>query len=338
MPAFPRRRQRRTMTPEQAAEATTRITPRYSPRYLRHVRAQAASQAKRAARELVLVVPLMVAIVVVYTWRDDLPGAATPVRIAAMALLVMLGWAFARDVGRLVVPALLRRLEPSTAGTVQFLIRLAALIVIVGFALQAAGLQPQTLALGGAVTAVIAGLAGQQTLSNLMAGTVMLTAQPFRAGDRIRLQGGGLAGVVEGEVVTFGLMHTTLASGADSILVPNALVLSSAIIPLREPASVDLRARLHPEVLPSQVQAILDAKVSVPVREPPRINLEEVDTTAVMVRITATPVDDRDGAQLADQVLAAIARFTTEPPEAVHEDGGGARTTEAGVVSGGESG
>ena len=41
-------------------------------------------------------------------------------------------------------------------------------------------------------------------------------------------------------------------------MVPNNVVLSAAVVPLREPASVDLRARLRPDVKPSDVQAMLE--------------------------------------------------------------------------------
>lgn len=324
MPLLRRRKQQRPMTPEEAASAPTQITPRYSPHALRHMRLQAARQARHAARQLVLVVPLIVAILAVYNYRDDIPGPNVPIRIATTLLLIVLGWTFARDLGQLMGPTLLRRLEPSTAGTVEFLIRLATLGLAILVALRIAGLNPETLAVGGAVTAVVIGLAAQQTLANVLAGTVLLSARPFRLGDRIRLQGGGLAGTVEGEVATLGLLHTTLASGADSIMVPNSVVLSVAIIPLREPASVDLRARLQPGVKPSEVQALLDDSVQTPVRARPHIALEEVDDSEVIVRIAATPVNEADGPRLADEVLAAVEQFTREPPEPVRMgDGAG---------------
>ena len=60
--------------------------------------------------------------------------------------------------------------------------------------LRVAGIAAGTLALGGAFTAVIIGLAAQQTLGNLIAGTVLLSARPFRVGERVRLQGGPIAG------------------------------------------------------------------------------------------------------------------------------------------------
>jgi hypothetical protein len=101
-------------------------------------------------------------------------------------------------------------------------------------------------------------------------------------------------------------------------MVPNNVVLSAAVVPLREPAAVDLRARLRPNVRPSDVQALLEDAISTPVRGEPTIALEEVDSDEVVVRIQATPLADSDGPRLADEVLSAVARVT-------HEDGAPAR-------------
>jgi small conductance mechanosensitive channel len=227
-------------------------------------------------------------------------------------VLVALGWAVARDLGRAIVPSLFQRLDPATAGTIGFLIRLVFLAVAALAALRIAGLQPETLAVGGAITAVVFGLAAQQTLGNLIAGLVLISARPFKVGDRVRLQAGGLAGQLEGVVASLGLLYTTFAQGDDSIMVPNNIVLSAAVVPLREPAAVDLRARLRPDVRPSEVQDLLEAHVRTPVRSEPHIGLEEIDANEVVVRIAATPSADSDGPRLADEILAAIAPVTRE--------------------------
>jgi small conductance mechanosensitive channel len=123
-----------------------------------------------------LLLPLIVAVVLAYAYRGQLFGLDLPIRIACVVALVILGWAFAMNLGRAVGPVLLRRLEPGTASTVGFLIRLATLVITVLVALRLAGLKPGTLAVGGAITAVILGLAAQQTVGNLIAGTVLLSA------------------------------------------------------------------------------------------------------------------------------------------------------------------
>jgi hypothetical protein len=98
----------------------------------------------------------------------------------------------------------------------------------------------------------------------------------------------------------------TLAQGDDVILVPNNTVVMAAIVPLRQPGGVDLRARLRPGIKPSEVQRLIEETVQVPTRDHPQIELEEVDDDEVVMRITATPASNADGPQLADEVLAAV--------------------------------
>lgn len=279
-------------------------------RLAHRVRDQASRRARRARRQALLLLPLILGVFLAFRYRSELFGLDVEIRIACVLALVVLGWAFARDLGRALGPILLRRLDSGTAGTISFLIRLLALGLMVLLALRVGGLRPSTLAVGGAITAVVVGLAAQQTFGNLFAGTVLLSARPFRVGDLIRLQAGALAGGVEGTVTSLGLLHTTLSRGADTILVPNSVVLTAAIIPLREPTAVELRAELRPGVRPSEVQALLDEQVATPTRAEPHIALEEIDSDRVVMRIAATPKAQGDGAKLADEMLAAVGRAT----------------------------
>ena len=273
---------------------------------------QAAQRASRARMELAIVIPLIVAFLLLFHYREDVLGIDLPVRIVSAIALVILGWRLARDVGRTLAPSLFRRMDPATAGTVGFIIRLTFLVAAVLVALNIAGLEPRTLAVSGAIVAVIFGLASQQTLGNLIAGVVLISARPFKVGDRVRLQSGHLAGELEGVVASLGLLYTTFARGEDSIMVPNNVVLASAVVPLREPSAVDLRARLRPDVKPSDVQELLDEGIRTPVRSEPHIGLEEIDADEVVVRIAATPESEADGPRLADEILAAIAPVTRE--------------------------
>jgi small conductance mechanosensitive channel len=194
--------------------------------------------ARRAGWEAVLLGVLFVVVVAVYDNRTSLfglegrgssPELNTAARILTVLVLVILGWAIARNFGRALGPALFRRLDPATAGPVGFLIRLATLAVALLVALSVAGVQARTLLVGGAFTAVILGLAAQQTLGNLFAGVVLLSARPFRVGDRVRLQGGPLAGQLEGTVSSQGLLYTTFVTGESAIMVPNSVVLNVAV-------------------------------------------------------------------------------------------------------------
>jgi small-conductance mechanosensitive channel len=294
---------------------------------------------KRARLEVLVLLPLFVGVVILYDNRVSLLGkhvAAsgghdgfprvpahmelekaldTPVTVVAVLALMILGWAIARDIGRGLGPALFRRLDPATAGTVGFLIRLATVVLALLVALRVAGIEARTLALGGAFTAVIFGLAAQQTLGNLIAGTVLLSARPFRVGERVRLQGGPLAGQIEGTVSSLGLMYTTFATGDDSMMVPNSVVLNVAILPLREPDAVNLRARLRAGMSPGDLQEVLEKSLQTPLRESPRITLEELDGDEVVVRIAATPRVASQGRHLASELLAIVSRETRSRAE-----------------------
>ncbi|HEY0515496.1 MAG TPA: mechanosensitive ion channel family protein [Solirubrobacteraceae bacterium] len=290
---------------------------------------------KRARLEALVLLPLFVGVVVLYDHRVSLfgtehvtvthgvrhttktleAGIEAPMRFATVLVLVGLGWAVARDVGRGLGPPLFRRLDPATAGTVGFLIRLGTIILALIFALRIAGISTKELALGGAFTAVIFGLAAQQTLGNLIAGTVLLSARPFRVGERVRLQGGGLAGQIEGTVSSLGLLYTTFATGEDLMLVPNSVVLNVAVLPLREPEAVNLRARLRAGMTPGDLQEILEKQLQTPLRNAPRITLEELDGDEVVVRIAATPRVASEGRHLASELLSIVSRETRSRAE-----------------------
>lgn len=246
------------------------------------------------------------AVLVAFDNRQDLiPGVdQTLLRVITAVLLAISGWGLALSIGKGLIPALLRRMDPATAGTVGFMIRLTMIAVVTVVALRIAGIKAETLALGGAFTAVILGLAAQQTLGNVFAGIVLQGTRPFRVGERVRLTGGSVGGSLEGTVGSLGLFYTTLVKGGERMLIPNSVLLQLTVMPLREPDRVDLRARFATHVSPAAVQARLREKITVPTRYSPHITVEEIDPDQVVLRITATPLRPADGAQLAEQILA----------------------------------
>jgi small-conductance mechanosensitive channel len=275
-----------------------------------------AARARRSKRGALYALVLIAGVLVAFSERKTLfPGHGLEVRIATVVLLVLLGWALARSLGRGFAPMLYRRLEPGTAGTIGFLLRLMTIVIATVVALRIAGLQPSALAVGGGFTAVVVGLAAQQVLGNMLAGIVLITNRPFRVGERVRLQGGVLAGQTEGVVGTLGLFYTTLVSGADRILVPNGILIQCAVIPLREPERVEFRARFHAGTTPREVQEMLENAITVPLRYPPHIAVEELDRDDVIVRIVSTPANPSDGSKLAEEVLSGV-----RSPDGEHAD------------------
>src|SRR3984885_565482 len=205
---------------------------------------------KRAQREAAILIPLFIAVIVLYDHRTQIFGPdkphtnyshylgkhgtlTTPLQIFVAIALIFIGWAIARDFGRFAGPTFLRRMDPATAGTVGFVMRALLVVLVAIVALSVAGASFKTLLVGGGFTAVILGLAAQQTLGNGFAGMVLLSARPFRVGER-----------VEGIVSSLGLLYTTLTAGADQIMIPNSVVLAAVVVPLREPEPIDVKVRL----------------------------------------------------------------------------------------------
>lgn len=293
-------------------------------------------EAQRSLRRLPVEVLLLAAVIVGENWvRDHLhnlakwnydhrvairlghlqarhwPVGSTPFTIVAVALVLILGWLISRDLAK-VAPAIFRRVDPSTAGTVEFTIRFVSVAATVLAAFAVGGISLQAIAVGGGFAAVVFGLAAQQTLGNLFAGMVLLSARPFRLGERVRLQAGVLAGSLDGVVSSLGLLYTTLSRGEERMMIPNTIVLSATVMPLREPNPVDVKVTLNSGVSLSHVQAILDTNISVGTRNAPSVVLEEIDGTSVVVRVKATPERSSDGARLADEVIAALVSVTGE--------------------------
>jgi small conductance mechanosensitive channel len=264
---------------------------------------------KRQFGGLLLALLLIAGTLFVYYNRKEIaPGYGQWVRAGTVAILIIVGTAATHWLARGLSPRLYRRLDPATAGTAGFVIRLLATSAVVILALRIAGVTAGTLAVGGAFTAVLLGLAAQQALGGIFAGIVLQSTRPFRVGERVRLVGGALAGSIEGTVSSLGLFYTTLSQGADRLMVPNNVLLSLVVVPLREPDKVDVRVRFPAQTSPKQVEERLVETISVPTRAKPNVSLEELDADGVVFRVSATPLRPEDGSKLAEEVLEALRR------------------------------
>jgi small-conductance mechanosensitive channel len=85
------------------------------------------------------------------------------------------------------------------------------------------------LLVGGAFATIIITIAGQQSLSNIFAGLVLLLSRPFRIGDTIVLRSGALGGQHQGTVTEIGITYLQLDTGDDLMSLPNSQVLAAAV-------------------------------------------------------------------------------------------------------------
>src|ERR1700760_1371326 len=272
---------------------------------------------KRTIAGIFIAILALIATLVVYSHRRQIaPGYGEWFRVGTVVVLVLVGAAAVHWFSRSLSPRLYRRLDPATAGTVGFVFRLLAMLTVVVVALRIAGVQASTLAVGGAFTAVLLGLAAQQSLGAIFAGVVLQSTRPFRVGERVRLVGGPLAGSLEGTVTSLGLFYTTLSQGADRLQIPNNVLLMVAVVPLREPEKVDVKVRFPRHASPREIEDQLLRTITVPTRYRPEVRLEEIEPDSVVLRIEATPLRTEDGSQLADEVLEALRRRDTAEHEA----------------------
>jgi small-conductance mechanosensitive channel len=122
------------------------------------------------------------------------------------------------------------------AAVIRYAILLIAGTAVLILTLDMSGVPVNQLILGGAVTGILIGIAGQQSLSNVFAGIVLLLSRPFGVGDAIRLRSGALGGQMEGTVTEIGITYLRLETPDGVLHVPNSQVLAAAAGPLAQPA------------------------------------------------------------------------------------------------------
>ena len=125
------------------------------------------------------------------------------------------------------------------AGVVRYVIVLIGAILTIGITLALLKVPVGQLFIGGAFATIIITIAGQQALSNIFAGLVLLLSRPFQVGDVIQLRSGALSGQIEGIVTEIGITYLRLDTGDKVMSLPNSQVLAAAVTrqpPAPEPA------------------------------------------------------------------------------------------------------
>jgi small-conductance mechanosensitive channel len=119
--------------------------------------------------------------------------------------------------------------SPGAGAATRLLCVLFGYLIVGGGTLGLLTVPWQHLLVGGAVTGVVAGIAAQQPLSNLFAGLVLLLARPVSVGRSLRVHSGALGGPHDGTITDIGLIYTTLHNDSETLLIPNAALLGSAL-------------------------------------------------------------------------------------------------------------
>jgi hypothetical protein len=121
-------------------------------------------------------------------------------------------------------------------GTLTSILLYIALVVAV---LSQTKLDLSGIAISGAVTGVIVGIAAQAAFSNAIAGIVILFARPYQPGQFITARAAAFGGIdYSGEVIDISLFYSKLINGQQEIRVPNGSMLAS-VVTLR-PQAIDV--------------------------------------------------------------------------------------------------
>jgi small-conductance mechanosensitive channel len=158
-------------------------------------------------------------------------GVTVALTLLSAALAVVAVRAAAERTARLVGA----RGGGAAAGTVRVVLVSGGYVAVAVTALGLLAVPVERLLLSGAISGVILGIAGQQTLSNAFAGITLLFARPFTVGHQVSLRGGPLGGQYDGEVIAIGLMYTTLRTDQGLLNLPNSSVLAAVSGPRTAP-------------------------------------------------------------------------------------------------------
>lgn len=149
-------------------------------------------------------------------------------KIGISLVIFLIFWILATVANRAIIK-ISKQMELN-ASLATLLARTAKITVIIfGFVtvLGTLGVNVSALVAGIGLTGFAIGFALKDTISNLLAGVLILVYRPFGIGNHIKISG------YEGTVVSIDLRYTELEGEGNKILIPNSKIFTDPIIVLR---------------------------------------------------------------------------------------------------------
>lgn len=180
------------------------------------------------------------------------------------------------------------------------------------------------IALSGAVTGVIVGIAAQASIANVIAGLVILFVRPFRTGQYVTVRAASFAGSeYSGEVGEITMFYTTIYCGPQEIRVPNSAMVTS-VVTLR-PQVLDVYV---PVILPearwegfSTTSLAQQLTAALPPGRQVSVAVERVEGTAVQIGLHASVANEAERSQLERAALHALRPWRAAEATGPHPDG-----------------
>ncbi len=163
---------------------------------------------------------------------------------------------------------------------------------------------------GGALTGVVVGIAGQASLSNIIAGLVILFARPYNAGMYVTARAGSFGGVeYSGQVWDISLFYTTLHVNSLEVRIPNSAMINAVVV--RRPREYEVYL---PVTLPKATEdapAVMNELRGVVARATdagaPRVTLDSISDVGYVVGVRAFVADDDARRAIEDAVARIVA-------------------------------
>ncbi len=151
-------------------------------------------------------------------------------RLAATAVVVVVAWGCGDAAARLILRlGYLRKVETSLVNLFAQAARGGILAIGGIIALGTLGIDVSALVAGLGLAGLAIGLALKEIISNVFAGIRVIFYKPFKENDHIAVT------TFEGRVSEINLRYTTLEAGQQRIFVPNAMVISNAVVVNKAP-------------------------------------------------------------------------------------------------------
>ncbi len=150
---------------------------------------------------------------------------------SAAAILVFGGLATTR-LARAFSLGIFSRSIAAAGGAIRIITGAVGILFVVFSILTVLKVNIDKLLVGVGLAGVVLGIAAQQSLGNIFAGLVLITARPFRVGDHIRIRSGALGGIFDAWVRELSLTYVTLQTVDGEIKVPNSGMLAAAVGPV----------------------------------------------------------------------------------------------------------